>query len=242
MINRRVVNARAEASRRNGAKSRGPTTDEGKQRSAQNALKHGMRAQRFVLLDDEDSGEFEALAAALHEQLAPEGALQNILVARVALAVWRMFRTDRMEVELLNPHLDLDARDCPGGLGLALIRDGHGPRAFDTLSRYRGAVQAEFWRALRGLYALKAGDGLPVAPVLDAAPAMITPGTRAAGPALVAGERHQGEPVHNLSAVAGRNPNEPESRSKLGGMTNRAPRSSPGEGLAQRKRAMRSCA
>jgi hypothetical protein len=200
--------ARTEASRRNGARSRGPKTAEGKQRSAQNALRHGMRAQRFVLLDDEDGSEFEALAAALRDQLVPEGALQDILVARLTLAVWRMFRADRMEVELLNPHLALDARGRPGGLGLALIRDGHGPRAFDTLSRYRGAVQAELWRALRGLSALKGGDPAAAPPPLAAA---LSP-----GPARVAAH----EP-HRYS------PNEPESRPNSGETTCRAAGAAP---------------
>jgi hypothetical protein len=148
--------ARAEASRRNGAKSRGPKTAEGKARSAQNALKHGLRAHRFVLLADEHMVEFQALEEALRAELAPEGALQNMIVARIAVAAWRMLRGDRMEIELLNPHVGLDARGRPGGVGLALIRDGHGQRAIDTLLRYRGAVQAEFWRALRALSALKA--------------------------------------------------------------------------------------
>jgi hypothetical protein len=54
---------RAEASRRNGARSRGPKTPEGKARSAQNAFKHGMRAQKYVVLPEEDADEFADLEA-----------------------------------------------------------------------------------------------------------------------------------------------------------------------------------
>ena len=62
--------ARAGASWRNGAKSRGPRTSEGKARSAQNALKHGMPAQKYLVLPDEDAAEFAGLEAALIEELA----------------------------------------------------------------------------------------------------------------------------------------------------------------------------
>ena len=52
------LGARAEASRRNGARSRGPKTPEGKAQSARNALKHGLRAQRFVVVGNEKAAEF----------------------------------------------------------------------------------------------------------------------------------------------------------------------------------------
>jgi hypothetical protein len=54
-------------------------------------------------------------------------------------------------------------------LALALIRDGHGSRAFDTLLRYRGTALAELWRALRLLKALQA-EPAPALPDPDAAP------------------------------------------------------------------------
>ena len=97
-----VSNARAAASRRNGAKSRGPKTPAGKARSAQNALRHGMRALRYVVLPDEDGVAFQALEAALMDELAPVGTLQVVLVRRVAMAAWRLARADRMEVELFE--------------------------------------------------------------------------------------------------------------------------------------------
>ncbi len=56
-----------------------------------------------------------------------------------------------------------------GDLGLALIRDGNGARAFDTLLRYRGTALAELWRALRLLKALQA-EPAPALPAPDAAP------------------------------------------------------------------------
>ena len=146
-----VSNARAEASRRNGAKSRGPKTPEGRARSAQNALKHGMRAQKHLVLPDEDGAEFAALEAALVAELLPVGALQTVLARRVAVAAWRLARADRIEIELFE-----ERRVASGGLGLALIRDGNGARSFETLLRYRGAAMAEFWRALRTLKALQA--------------------------------------------------------------------------------------
>jgi hypothetical protein len=182
-MNISLAGARAAASRRNGAKSRGPVTPEGKARSSRNALKHGLRADKFVVVDDERPEEFAALAAALVDELAPEGALQGLLAARIARAAWRLERAERIEAELFARHADRDRN-----LGLALIRDGHGSRAFDTLLRYRGSALAELWRALRLLKALQAEQHAPEAapgaarPQVDALPSAqipIEPETRA---------------------------------------------------------------
>jgi hypothetical protein len=149
----RVSNARIEASRKNGAKSRGPKTPEGKARARLNAIKHGMRAAMHVVLPDENALEFHALQEALLDELAPEGALQLVLARRVAVAAWRLARADRMEVELFE-----ERRWENAGVGMALIRDGNGTRSFETLMRYRSAAMAEFMRALRTLKALQAGQ------------------------------------------------------------------------------------
>ena len=97
-----VSQARAEASRRNGAKSRGPRTPDGKARSSKNALKHGLRAQKYVVLPQEDAAEFAQFQAALLEELAPVGVMQTVLARRIGIAAWRLARADRMEAELLE--------------------------------------------------------------------------------------------------------------------------------------------
>jgi hypothetical protein len=175
-----ISSARAEASRRNGAKSRGPRTPEGKARSARNALKHGMRAQKYVVLAEEDADEFAGLEAAMVEELAPVGVLQAVLARRVAVAAWRLARADRIEAELFA-----ERGVAGGGLGLALIRDGNGTRSFETLLRYRGAALAEFWRALRTLKALQAEQAIETGPVLRAQPSKARPEAPVARPTLV---------------------------------------------------------
>jgi hypothetical protein len=157
--------ARAAASRINGAKSRGPKTPEGKARSAQNALKHGLRAQKCIVLPGERASAFEAFEAALLEELAPQGALQAVLAQRVVAASWRLARAERLEAELFAREMHSPCGDR--GLGLALIRDCNGARAFDTLLRYRGGTLAELWRALRTLKALQADQAARPQPETD---------------------------------------------------------------------------
>jgi hypothetical protein len=150
--------SQARASRRNGAKSRGPKTQEGKARSAMNALKHGLRAEKYVTLVDEEWDDFVKLEAAVTLELAPAGPLQSLLARRLARAAWRLIRADRLETEVFAE------RHFPGGgPGLALIRDGNGTRSIETLLRYRGAAMAEFQRSLRMLKALQA-EALAAAP------------------------------------------------------------------------------
>jgi hypothetical protein len=185
-----ISRARAEASRRNGAKSRGPKTPEGKARSAQNALKHGMGAEKHMVLPQEDGAEFEALAAALIEELEPAGALQVALARRVAVAAWRLDRADRIEAELFAYRCRDDAN-----LAIGLIRDGNGTRSIETLLRYRGAAQAELTRALRTLKALqaeravKAGSTSAARPTRPAAPPPLTRRPRPSEPESAAEPR-----------------------------------------------------
>jgi len=220
--------ARAAASRTNGAKSKGPKTAEGKARSAQNALKHGLRAQKYVVLPDEDAAAFQALEAALMDELAPQGALQGVLAQRVVAAAWRLKRADQIEAEVFARRINDPFGK--GDLGLALIRDCNGAKAFGALLRYRGGTLAEFWRALRTLKALQAEAAEPIKPERRGAPDDFAPAPAASktAPEAVCPSAAKLPPRRPMQGVPvpGARPTEPETRRKP---TEPAPRSMPAE-------------
>jgi hypothetical protein len=78
--------------------------------------------------------------------------------------------------------------DLDGDLALALIRDGNGTGSIDTLMRYRGRAQADFYRALRTLKALQEEAATPAAgtsspPERDEPESRTNPGDSAMPPA-----------------------------------------------------------
>jgi hypothetical protein len=93
--------AQIEASRRNGARSRGPVTAEGRARASRNALKHGLAALHHVAVEGEDAAELEGLTGRLMAELAPTSELEARLVRRMAIAFWKGERAERMEAALI---------------------------------------------------------------------------------------------------------------------------------------------
>jgi len=83
--------AQIEASRRNGALSRGPVSEEGKQRSCLNAVKHGLSA-RTVVLCCESHALFEQLEDDYLETFQPCSIPELHLVQRMVAADWRLHR------------------------------------------------------------------------------------------------------------------------------------------------------
>jgi hypothetical protein len=115
-----------EASRRNGAQSHGPVTPEGKHRSSQNAIKHGLSA-RTVVLCTENSSLFEQLEQDYIESLQPTTILELHLVQHIAVAEWRMRRAWAVETAITDKCLadhkaqdDRENGDCDGDYRLGL--------------------------------------------------------------------------------------------------------------------------
>ena len=82
--------AKLAANRRNGQKSKGPKTEEGKSRSRWNALKHGVLSQRLVVFNENDGQTYTLLLENLRRDLNPGNALEEILIEKIAMAYWRL--------------------------------------------------------------------------------------------------------------------------------------------------------
>jgi hypothetical protein len=100
--------AQREASRINGAKSRGPTSPEGKAVSKFNGLKHGLRAEQIVL-PGEDPAEFEAERKGWMDDWKPQSHTRAVLVERAAIVSWRLRRSVRVEAARLRELADAAA-------------------------------------------------------------------------------------------------------------------------------------
>ena len=88
--------ARILANRANAAKSTGPRSISGRNRSAQNSLKHGM-AGAGVVIPAEDRDEVERRNDALQAELAPKSAMGEILVRQMAMLSVRIERGAKQE-------------------------------------------------------------------------------------------------------------------------------------------------
>ena len=84
------------ANQNNAKKSTGPVTLQGKQTVSNNALKHGVFSKTLILTD-EDPDEYKSLVDQLLQELHPSGLLEQTLVERIALTLWRQRRLVRAE-------------------------------------------------------------------------------------------------------------------------------------------------
>jgi len=168
----------AEVSWINGAQGSGPTSDEGKSRSSQNALKQRLFSKRRFI-GDENPVEFESLLNSIATTYQPATATEWILIDRMVMARWRLGRLERAEAAQIqmerNRYLfasESDKWERYGGRNLtirlpqiseeklkaaAADRDGlierslSAPVDFDKYVRLSAALNREFDTALRQL-------------------------------------------------------------------------------------------
>jgi hypothetical protein len=91
-----VSEAKLAANRANAELSTGPSSERGKQRSALNAMKHGLTG-RTVVLPKEDKEAYRAFCARMVTSLKPETPKEEELAQLVADQYWRLRRIKTVE-------------------------------------------------------------------------------------------------------------------------------------------------
>lgn len=90
-----------EANRRNAQSSTGPKTEDGKRRSRQNAVRHGLCAET-VVEHVEDIEDYRGFKAAVIADYDARTAVERELVLRLASLLWRLRRATAIETDLLR--------------------------------------------------------------------------------------------------------------------------------------------
>jgi len=90
-----------DANRRNALKSTGPITEEGKQQSRCNAVRHGLTAET-VIGSLEDAEDYKAFEVAITADYDAQSAVERELVLRLASLLWRLRRATTIETGLFE--------------------------------------------------------------------------------------------------------------------------------------------
>jgi hypothetical protein len=95
-----------EANRRNALKSTGPKSEDGKEQSRRNALRHGFTAET-VIEPLEQVEEYWAFEQAIVSEYLPQTPVEQELVHRLASLFWRLRRATAIETGLLRMQAEI---------------------------------------------------------------------------------------------------------------------------------------
>jgi hypothetical protein len=141
---------KSETARANGAKSHGPVTPEGKAKSSQNAVRHGLTAN-FNVLPGESQDDFQILLDAYIDRFNPSDPVETELVQTMAITRWRLRRIGNLESGLLEDELSR----APGSTAVAFRNLANQGNALSLLIRYEASLNRLHDRALKQLELLQ---------------------------------------------------------------------------------------
>jgi hypothetical protein len=153
-----------EASRINGAKSRGPVSVEGRARSSRNSLRHGF-CSSVVVLPHEDQAHFEQLRDSYIDDFQPANQSQLDLVETMVAAQWRLNRFLEVEATIFEKEMLLCRKDMVKvfknmtkveELAWAFDHMANQTKSLQTLTRYESQLNRSYDRAFKHLKELQA--------------------------------------------------------------------------------------
>jgi hypothetical protein len=152
---------RSAINRANAAKSTGPRTEAGKQRSKLNALRHGLTGQTIVL-PTEDHAAYQRHSQSLLDACQPQGAIETQLIQSLVDTSWRIHRATAIETNLLSLGItEMESRiqanhpEAEAALAMALAYREHN-RAFANISIHSQRLTRQFESTLALLRQIQA--------------------------------------------------------------------------------------
>jgi hypothetical protein len=155
---------KSETSRINGAKSRGPKTDQGLATSSMNAVKHGLTAKTLIL-PNENPDHFREMFSGYFDLFRPVNQKEIDLVSEIVAARWRLSRVWAYQTAVLDLEIDTQAAQFGKRLG-EIDEDMRGALAFRVVAGnkdYATALRADirmtrkYRRAIDNLRCLRSG-------------------------------------------------------------------------------------
>ena len=181
------TNKQNQASRINGAKSKGPTTEVGKQKSAKNATTHGLSGLtgHIVLLRNESQAIFDAYTRAFMQRFKPIDIVEEELVQQLIASTWRLRRIEAAETAIIELELDeqreqidetFEFIDEAARNGLAFRSLAENSLSLDRLMRYRAQARRAFVTNIKLLQLLQ-GSRFNATPIDPDDPCSLSPQT-----------------------------------------------------------------
>ncbi len=141
---------RADISRRNGALSSGPVTDEGRRRVGRNGLHHTLLA-RTVVLDSESVDRFVTLHGQLRKEFQPRTTAEASLIDTMAVSRWRHMRIWGLEKAGIVREIQNTAGAFAGEDPAIPVMTARSNPVFNLLARDESRLDRQYDRALRTL-------------------------------------------------------------------------------------------
>ena len=145
-----TTSRRAAINRENSQRSTGPRSENGRQRSSQNAVKHGLTS-RAPVLSSEDADNYQRHCREFRDEYQPQTPTEAQLLQELADTAWRLNRIPLLEAQLLNVagrHMRSNGR-TPSSVAEAT-------RALATLGMHSARLSRQFNKTLSTLREIQA--------------------------------------------------------------------------------------
>ena len=165
--------AQITANRQNALKSTGPQTPQGKALVSQNALKHGLSAEKTII-KFENQADFDLHRELILGEFAPTTPIESMLTERVVNLSWRLKRASniqnhtidalaapqtpnpiaKLSQSLLSKYSPSPASDAEPALGQVIIKDFSNARVLERLLMYERRIEHSLYKTILELQRL----------------------------------------------------------------------------------------